>query len=57
MVWGWEWLEDLAQDVRYGLRTLRKSERISTMTKGVVDEPSGEGCYRTTGLIVVPFGR
>src|SRR5206468_2985018 len=23
--WGWEWLENVAQDVRYGLRTLRKS--------------------------------
>jgi predicted permease len=25
MAWGWEWLEHLAQDVGYGLRTLRKS--------------------------------
>jgi macrolide transport system ATP-binding/permease protein len=25
IAWGWEWLENVAQDVRYGLRTLRKS--------------------------------
>jgi hypothetical protein len=25
IVWGWGWLENVAQDVRYGLRTLRKS--------------------------------
>jgi predicted permease len=25
IAWGWEWIENLAQDVRYGLRTLRKS--------------------------------
>src|SRR5215472_19121228 len=25
IAWGWEWFENLAQDVRYGLRTLRKS--------------------------------
>jgi hypothetical protein len=25
IAWGWEWLEDPAQDVRYGLRVLRKS--------------------------------
>lgn len=24
IAWGWEWIENLAQDVRYGLRTLRK---------------------------------
>src|SRR5579863_69167 len=24
-VWGWRWLEDLYEDARYGLRTLRKS--------------------------------
>src|SRR5262249_61306501 len=23
--WGWTWLEHLAQDLRYGLRTLRKN--------------------------------
>jgi putative ABC transport system permease protein len=25
MWWSWQWLEQLAQDVRYGLRTLRNS--------------------------------
>src|SRR5271155_2055473 len=25
MAWGWEWFEQLAQDMRYGLRMLRKS--------------------------------
>jgi len=25
IAWGWEWLENLAQDVRYGARVLRKS--------------------------------
>ena len=24
IAWGWEWIENLAQDVRYGLRTLRR---------------------------------
>src|SRR5215469_1285862 len=25
IAWGWEWVEKLMRDVRYGLRTLRKS--------------------------------
>jgi hypothetical protein len=25
IAWGWEWFENLAQDLRYGLRMLRKS--------------------------------
>ena len=29
--WGWEWLENLAQDARYGLRMLRKSRGFSAV--------------------------
>ena len=30
-VWGWEWLEHFAQDVRYSLRSLRKSPGFATV--------------------------
>ena len=31
LAWGWEWLENAAQDVRYGLRVLRKSPGFSAI--------------------------
>src|SRR5215470_9864958 len=31
IAWGWEWLENLAQDARYGARVLRKSPGFSTI--------------------------
>ena len=32
MVWGWKWLEDFVQDVRYGLRILRESPGFAAVT-------------------------
>ena len=29
--WGWRWLQDAAEDLRYGLRTLRKQRGFSTI--------------------------
>jgi len=31
IAWGWEWLENLAQDARYGMRLLRKSPRFTAV--------------------------
>ncbi len=31
IAWGWAWLENIAQDIRYGVRVLRKSPGFSTV--------------------------
>src|SRR6267143_5795994 len=30
-VWGWRWIEDFVEDVRYGLRMLRKSPGFTSV--------------------------
>ena len=41
--WGWRWLRDLAEDVRYGLRMLRKTPAMSAIIVAVVAISIGSG--------------
>src|SRR4249920_3301972 len=48
-VWGWNWLEQLAQDLRYGFRMLRKNPGFAvTATLSI-----GFGVGATTGVFAV----
>ncbi|MFZ0820704.1 MAG: ABC transporter permease [Candidatus Acidiferrales bacterium] len=59
-MWGWNWLEDLLQDARYGLRTLGKNRRfaavaILTLGLGIGATTAVFSLFNTIYLGPLPF--